>query len=72
MPLAKSLPLNGQERIVKTTDKTQTGNAAANFTGSRPSYIELAGTNIEDFDRALKAGTWHLPAAEPAEPEITA
>jgi hypothetical protein len=75
MSLALRLPVNSREQIVNVKDKAQTGTAPAHLTGAHPNYLQVAGTNIEDFERAMRsvrADTRVSLTREQTEPEVTA
>jgi hypothetical protein len=60
---------------VNVKDTATAASAAARLVGAHPNYLQLAGTNIEDFDRAMRSTTAAMrssAASEGTEPEITA
>jgi hypothetical protein len=64
-----------EERIVNAKDTAQTGPAVAHLTGASPNYMQLAGTNIEDFDRAMRRSAvrpQRAAASEQTDAEVTA
>jgi hypothetical protein len=64
-----------EERNVNVKDTVETGPAAARLTAASPNYLQLAGTNIEDFDRAMRRGVTRkkrADASEQTDAEVTA
>ena len=57
-------------------DTAQAGGAAVRLTGTHQNYLQVAGTNIEDFERAMRSALTgserHSAPSEQADPEVNA